>query len=206
MFRSLYFVYEFLINFIVIIKNIKYFYLYIFSLINGKKIVPVTNPAIGHYMLNIYLWNKSFDKCIFFFAKNKENRDVKKTNEFLTQKLQRTLHFDKRYERVMEIHKAIIILKLKFIKIYNILTFQNNTSLITNIDLINIPEIGHNVRKFNYSSIFNDEKKIFEFNNSENAIGDNYLKNKNILNKKFVCFTVRTHEYYKETKNDWLIE
>lgn len=191
------FVNEIIINFFIIIKNIKYFHLYIFSLIKGKKIVPVINPAIGHYLLNIYLWNKSFDKCIFFFA-----NDTEKTNEFLTQKLQRTLHFDTKYAKVFEIYKAINIFKIKFIKIYNILLFQNKTTLITNAVLINRPEVGHDVCKLDYSSIFNGKKKIFEFNNNENAIGNNYLIKNNIHNKKFICLSFRTQEYYNETKDD----
>ena len=83
------------LNFLfILIKNFKYFHLFLYVLINKINVFVLNNGAIGHYPINLYL-------CYHLYKKEKNifslSSKVEYANQYLIEKMQENYHFDNRY-------------------------------------------------------------------------------------------------------------
>ena len=167
------------LNFLfILIKNFKYFHLFLYVLINKINVFVLNNGAIGHYPINLYL-------CYHLYKKEKNifslSSKVEYANQYLIEKMQENYHFDNRYEKVFEMMKAFSNLTFGF---YKYKKFTEQMRMEKNV----------NFGKVDFS------KKLFSFTDSENKIGMDYLLKNKITNKKFVCLLVRNAEYKRSLK------
>ena len=66
-----------------------------------------------------------------------------------------------------------------------------------NIYKINIfPETLHMTKELNFADAFDGKSTIFDFNENENDSGQKYLEKHELKKNKYVCFILRTNEYY----------
>ena len=158
-----------------ILSNFKYFIILIFIYLRGIKIFQITNPAIGHYPIDLFLASKIYGKKTIFTFK----RDLNFANQYLVDKFKENYLVKNEYDIIQDIKVSIQKLtrhKISFTK---------------------IPGILHMTEQFNYADLFKKKKKAFEFNEKENQFGLSYLKKNKIEKEKFICFVVRTSEYYQ---------
>ena len=160
---------------LVIIKNIKYMSLFFYVLRNKVNVFLVGNGAIGHYPVNLFLSKLLYgDNCIYAYKSG-----VEFANEYLNEKVKQVLKFDPRYEKVIDIMKAVSILSSG---IYRFNEFPEQMQMTTSI---------------NFAEAFDGRSKLFEFSDDENSVGLEYLSQYDINPDKFVCLLVRNDEYYR---------
>ena len=145
-----------------------------YNLIKGISVFQISNPAIGHYPVDLFLAFKIYGKKTIFVFKSK----VTFANTYLNTKLTEKFNVNNNYEKICNLRDSIENLT------FNLLNFKK------------CPSILHMTEKINYSNYFHDNKKLFEFNEKENKEGLSYLAKHNIEKEKYVCFLVRTPEYY----------
>jgi len=168
------------VNILIILKNYNYLKLFISEvIINKKKIFPI-NGAIGHFSLSLYfskqLYNK--DQCIFFYTSESYDHkySARNHNDYLFKKTKKIFNFNQDYKNVYEIVKAV-------------------NSLIPRKYNFDVTPEHMAMGEFNFSKLYNEKSKLFEFTEEENLIGDSFLKQHNLTKNKFICFIVRTSEY-----------
>ena len=172
--RYINFVAKKLKDFLFFIVNIHHLITLIIKLIKDESIIYIKNPAIGHYPVDLFLAFKIYGKKTIFVFKSK----VTFANTYLNTKLTEKFNVNNNYEKICNLRDSIENLT------FNLLNFKK------------CPSILHMTEKINYSNYFHDNKKLFEFNEKENKEGLSYLAKHNIEKEKYVCFLVRTPEYY----------
>ena len=161
------------------LKN-KYFILIsIKHAIKGEKIFDISSSSIGHYPVDLYLASKIYGKkSIFVF-----NPETNFSNTYLVKKISENYNVKNHYIHLIKVQK-----KLNYLLKY-----------FTNIFSTQPPSILHMTEKHNYAQCFDGKSKIFDFNNIENEEGLSFLKKHNIKKEKYICFIVRSAEYYIST-------
>ena len=156
-----------LINFFYIFKLIKY-------KLKSQKIFLIANPAIGHYPIDLYLASKIYgEKSIFVFKSG-----LNFANKYLVKKIYENYNVKNNYEILTSLQESVERLTMSLV------SFEK------------CPGILHPTEKHNYAKYLDGESKIFDFNESENNEGLTFLKKHNIEKEKFICFIIRTSEYY----------
>ena len=162
-----------IILFIANAKSLPYFFLAIFNKTNVFLIKK--DGHIGHFPLNFFLCLQLFKKKAIFVTQPGFVSD----NSYIYKKFKENYVFDNRYLGVPEIMEALSVLTFGLLKCNK------------------MPEQSHMTEDINFAKIMNPDFKIFQFTDSENDIGKNFLSKHNINPKKFICLLVRSAEYNK---------
>ena len=134
----------------------------------------VGNGTIGHYPANMFFTKQIYGSNTIFVHKSGVNFD----NQFLYKKCIENYNFDQSYEKIYHMNLALNFLTFNFYKINY------------------FPEILHQTKDLNFAKTFDGKSTLFNFNQEENNNGQKYLDKHEIQKDKYVCFLLRTNEYY----------
>ena len=174
MMRLFNFIKNYYLNLIIILSNIFYLKKLIISVLCKTNIFLVGNGKIGHYPPNIFFAHQIYGSNTIFALKSGVNFD----NQFLYKKCIENYNFDQSYEKIYHMNLAL-----------NFLAF--------NAYKINLfPEFLHMTKDINFAETFDGKSTLFDFNQEENNNGQKYFDKHEIQKDKYVCFLLRTNEYY----------